>query len=115
MTLRLFRGGGYTKDLIYLRGLLEVLRHLERGGPLLPLFVGKIGMRHLPIVQELTSRGVVAEPPVLPRYLQRPEFAGRIARAQKGMSLSEMLELHPDDRTSTGGDSRTEGASPQPS
>lgn len=115
VTLRLFRGGGYTKDLIYLRGLLEVLRHLERGGPLLPLFVGKIGMRHLPIVQELTSRGVVAEPPVLPRYLQRPEFAGRIARAQKGMSLSEMLELHPDDRTSTGGDSRTEGASPQPS
>ena len=42
VTLRLYRGGGYTKDLIYLRGLLGLLEYLAAGGALAPLFVGLV-------------------------------------------------------------------------
>ena len=42
IAMRLYRGGGLTKDAVYLRGLLQILRYLREGGELEPLFVGKV-------------------------------------------------------------------------
>ena len=53
LTLRLYRGGGLTKDAIYLRGLLEMLDHLRTGRPLDPFWMGKIATSHFDIIQEL--------------------------------------------------------------
>ena len=57
VVLRVFRGGGFAKDAIYLRGLLQVLGHLENGGSLTPLWMGKISAEHLAAVDELRARG----------------------------------------------------------
>ena len=42
IALRVYRGGGLTKDVVYLRGLCQVLEYLKSGGDLELLFVGKI-------------------------------------------------------------------------
>ncbi|QDU93617.1 flavohemoglobin expression-modulating QEGLA motif protein [Lignipirellula cremea] len=67
--LRAHRGGGSTKDIIYLRGLRELIGHLSEGREIEPLFVGKIALSHLSAVQELRRRAILEPPAVLPRCL----------------------------------------------
>ena len=57
IAMRLYRGGGLTKDAVYLRGLLQILRYLREGGELEPLFIGKVASAHLPMISELTHAG----------------------------------------------------------
>ena len=61
IVLRVYRGGGLTKDFQYLEGLRDVLEYLKNGGDPAPLFVGKIGLSHLDIVAELMMRGTPAK------------------------------------------------------
>ena len=63
MTVRIYRGGGLTKDAVYLRGLADVLKYIGEGGNLEPLFVGKIAANHLPIIQELQYRQILHPAP----------------------------------------------------
>ncbi len=72
ITLRVHRGGGMTKDASYLRGLDEVLAYLRGEGALDPLWVGKLGLPHLEVVQELMLRGILRLPMVKPRYVDAP-------------------------------------------
>ena len=58
-TMRVFRGGGFTKDAVYLRGLISVLEYLERGGTLETLFIGKIALQHIEIARELVWRQIL--------------------------------------------------------
>ncbi len=92
VTARTFRSGGLTKDAVYLRGLQQILDHLGTGGRLRPLFVGKIAGQHIPIVRELTWRGVLAEPPLTPRYMQQPEALARLERLRRGVDVADLLE-----------------------
>ena len=91
-TMRVFRGGGHTKDALYLRGLLGLLEHLRAGRPLEDLYVGKIGLHHLPFVKELTIRGVLSSPPLRPRYLDAPEGKKRMARLREGVAVHELCQ-----------------------
>ena len=70
VTTRIHQGGGCTKDIIYLRGLVNLLEYLKNGGELEPLFVGKIAAKHVPIMEELRLRKVLRKVPMLPRYLK---------------------------------------------
>ena len=56
ITMRIYRGGGLTKDAVYLRGLIQILEYLKSGGELDPLFVGKIAADHIPFIKELQLR-----------------------------------------------------------
>jgi uncharacterized protein (TIGR02421 family) len=78
-TMRAFRCGGFTKDVIYLRGLLELLRHLGDGGDLDILWMGKMSLRELPLVDDLLARGLVAPARLLPRHLSMPGTKERLA------------------------------------
>jgi len=91
VTLRLHRGGGLTKDMVYLRGLRDLLRHLAGGGEFWPLFVGKIGLRHLAAVEDLRQRGVLVEPPLRPRYADDAAALARLDRAREGLSVLDLL------------------------
>lgn len=91
-TLRTYRGGGLTKDAVYLRGLLSVLDYLENGGELDPLFVGKIAIEHIPMMDELRWRGVLKEPPLKPRYLERPDTSARLERVRQGVNVTELID-----------------------
>ena len=59
--VRIFRGGGLTKDAVYLRGFREILAYLARGGHPTTLLAGKMAVGHAPIVKELLLRQVLRD------------------------------------------------------
>jgi len=91
ITLRLHRSGGFAKDAIYLRGLLDVLDHLSRQGSLDPFWLGKFATEHLPMMQELAARGLLRAPPVRPAFLSHPAAARRLEAARAGISPLGMV------------------------
>jgi uncharacterized protein (TIGR02421 family) len=72
ITMRVYRGGGLTKDAIYLKGLMRVLKWLEDGNELEPLLIGKIREDYVPLINELLYRGMLRQAPLRPRYLDFP-------------------------------------------
>jgi uncharacterized protein (TIGR02421 family) len=92
IAMRTYRGGGLTKDAVYLRGLLQILKYLREGGELEPLYLGKIASAHLPFVAELRMRKVIKPPALRPRYLDDPAAVEKIARLRKGMTVLELLD-----------------------
>lgn len=92
VTLRLYRGGGLTKDMVYLRGLRDLLAHLGRGGAFWPLFVGKLALRHLPAVETLAARGVLRPAPLRPRYAESADALARLDRARRGLTVLDLLD-----------------------
>jgi uncharacterized protein (TIGR02421 family) len=90
ITMRVHRGGGHTKDHHYLLGLVELLRYLSRGDPLDTLFVGKVGLSHLDVVQELVLRGVLRLPVVKPHYTSDLSSMERLG-ACRNMEVLEVL------------------------
>ena len=91
-TLRVFRGGGYTKDVVYLRGLVALLDYLGRGGDLELLYVGKVALEFIDLVEELRWRRVLAAPALRPHHLDTPEAQERLARLREGMDVRELAE-----------------------
>jgi uncharacterized protein (TIGR02421 family) len=92
MCARVFRSGGLTKDTIYLRGLVRLLRYLAKGGALDPLFTGKIAFEQVEFIEELRWRGVLREPALLPRYLGGGDAEARLARLRRGMTVMDLLD-----------------------
>lgn len=84
IALRLHRGGGLAKDAIYLRGLLEILAHLRGGGDLEPFWLGKIAARHFSVMQELSLRGLLKPPRLVPQFLTGA--GDRLDRLRAGLS-----------------------------
>ena len=89
--MRVHRSGGLAKDAIYLRGLLEVLRHLRRGGTLDIFWIGKVAARHFAVMSELLDRGLLRPVPLIPHFVSNPAGAKRIAAAQAGMTPIDLL------------------------
>jgi uncharacterized protein (TIGR02421 family) len=100
LTMRVFRGGGLTKDAVYLKGLLSLLNYLSEGHDLEPLLIGKIREDYLSIVQELTYRQVLRSAPIRPRYLNDPVALERLkSLKQPGTNIfnliaSQDLQVH---------------------
>lgn len=92
ITMRVYRGGGFTKDAVYLDGLTKVLTYLAEGHDLERLYLGKIAHPHLALVEELQWRQVLQPPRLRPRFLDRPETAPRLARLRQGLSVTQLLE-----------------------
>lgn len=91
ITARLYRGGGLTKDIIYLRGLTQLLDYLRNGGELDPLFVGKISAEHIQIIQELQWRKVLQTAPIRPRYLMNAQTDEKLKRLKDGLSVLDLI------------------------
>lgn len=91
ITTRVHSSGGFTRDHIYLRGFVEVVQYLRDGGPIEPLYVGKIAVGHLAVVQELRERGVLQPTPLLPRFLDREDVRERLRSLRAGLPLHGMV------------------------
>jgi uncharacterized protein (TIGR02421 family) len=91
ISMRVFRGGGFTKDTVYLRGLLDVLEYVKNDGDYMLLFVGKIGLQHLPFVQELRWRKLLKVAQVKPNYLGFKDFDNRMALLKRSASLLDLV------------------------
>lgn len=95
MAMRVFRGGGFTKDVVYLRGLVDLLRHLAGGNELEPLLIGKVALGHADLLDELSWRQVLGPPALRPRYLDDPQASARLARVARGLDVLDMIESDP--------------------
>lgn len=92
--VRAYRGGGLTKDALYLRGLRDLLEYLQRGHDLEPLYAGKFALAHVPLVRELRRRGVVHPPALLPQFWENDSFPARLERCRTA-SVLDLLENPP--------------------
>ncbi|MCJ8163748.1 DUF1704 domain-containing protein [Pontibacter sp. E15-1] len=91
VTMRVHRGGGLTKDAVYLRGLVHLLDYLQKGNELEPLLIGKIRQDYIPIVQELIYRKVLRPVPIKPRYLLDPAIQPKLEQLKAGISVFNLL------------------------
>ena len=62
ITLRVHRGGGFTKDHLYLRGLRKVYNHAKEGKDLGVLLTGKVTMEYQPTIKKLQDLGIAVQP-----------------------------------------------------
>lgn len=69
ITMRVYRGGGLTKDALYLQGLIELITYIKEGNDINLLTVGKIRRDYLPIVEDLIQKGYMNAPKITPTFL----------------------------------------------
>jgi uncharacterized protein (TIGR02421 family) len=96
ITGRIFRGGGYTKDGIYLKGLLMLMKYLRNGGNLEILFSGKFALEHVKFIDELTHRKII-HPPVLPRIMESDKVKEKISQVRQGMDPLDLITHYHED------------------
>jgi uncharacterized protein (TIGR02421 family) len=95
ITMRVYRGGGLTKDAVYLRGLVAILEYVQKGGDLKPLMVGKMAVDHIPIIKELQYRKVLKPAPIVPRYMQDPDAGVRLEKLRgTGGTVVDLVADH---------------------
>jgi uncharacterized protein (TIGR02421 family) len=114
---RVFRGGllsggaPFTKDILYLEGLLKVHNFLRtmvsagRADCLRLLFCGKLDLENLPVIGILASRGICHPPKFLPPwakdmrfllcYLTYSSFLNQIDLIQVKNHYEQMLQIIP--------------------
>ncbi|WP_299157925.1 flavohemoglobin expression-modulating QEGLA motif protein [uncultured Tenacibaculum sp.] len=59
---RIFRGGGFTKDYLYLSGFVKILRFWENDNDLNPLLIGKTSLDFYHIINEMMQREMIQKP-----------------------------------------------------
>jgi uncharacterized protein (TIGR02421 family) len=65
---RVYRGGGFTKDFLYLRGIRDAVNQFQKHD-INNLFIGKTSFKFFDVINELVSRKIVMPPKYLPRSL----------------------------------------------
>ncbi|MEP0264329.1 flavohemoglobin expression-modulating QEGLA motif protein [Dokdonia sp.] len=58
ITLRVHRGGGFTKDFLYLTGLKKVYDYYKKGEDLSLLLTGKVTLENLPVIKKMMDLGL---------------------------------------------------------
>jgi uncharacterized protein (TIGR02421 family) len=61
LTARAFRGGGFTKDYLYLKGFRDLLA-FYKARDITPLLTGKTGVDYLDTLESLIERKILSEP-----------------------------------------------------
>src|SRR5690606_39580136 len=62
ITLRVHRGGGFTKDFLYLTGLKKVYDYYKKHGDLSVFLTGKVSLRSEEHIMRMLDLGLVHEP-----------------------------------------------------
>lgn len=90
ITSRIMQGGGFLKDIIYLKGLIELRAYLMDGGDFELLFAGKFGFNHIHIIQELIERNVLDKGLIKPSYVFDQMYEERLQQIKNGMPIHQM-------------------------
>ena len=67
INVRIYRGGGLTKDYVYLRGFKDVFDYHLKHKNVNHLLVGKTSLAYLHLLDELITRNIVKEPAYIAR------------------------------------------------
>ncbi len=95
MSMRVHRGGGYTKDMVYLRGFNQLIDYLKTGKDIELLYAGKIALEFIPLLEELRWREVIKPPALIPRYLEQEQSRERLVHLRSHPSLDTILRNTP--------------------
>lgn len=95
IAVRARRGGGLTKDSVYLKGLRDLLAYLASGEDLTFLHLGKFAIEQRLIVQELMEQGWVQPPRIIPRHLQSEAGRSRLNRV-RNLSIESLYQTEPE-------------------
>jgi uncharacterized protein (TIGR02421 family) len=68
-TIRAYRGGGFTKDYLYLNGYFKVKNFYEKGGDLRDLYYGTFDLNDLDLIKKLSSEGYLNPPKIIPEHI----------------------------------------------
>jgi len=91
ITSRIFRSGGFTKDSVYLRGLVSLVKYIREGGDLSPLLVGKISIEDVPVIKELQLRKILKPTLLKPRYLDSQQALSRLDDLKNGKNIFNLI------------------------
>lgn len=82
--MRAFRSGGMTKDAVYLRGVLDLVDHVQRGNGLDLFLLGKFSLADLPLLEDLHRRQILRPARIQARWLTEEASLSRV-RALHGI------------------------------
>jgi uncharacterized protein (TIGR02421 family) len=71
---RVYRGGGFTKDYLYLNGFSELFRFWKEGNDLTPLLVGKTSISFYNTIVEMIDRDFVKKPRFITQSFENPKI-----------------------------------------
>lgn len=81
ITSRVYRGGGFTKDYLYLRGFREVLNAYDQLGEDFNLLLcGKTELKYFDMIRSLVNKGIFARPDLISPALAKPQQTNPIHR-----------------------------------
>ncbi len=92
MAMRIFRGGGFMKDAIYLRGLINLLEYLKNGGNIELLYCGKMSLDHVGVIRELQARKIISSHQLTPRYMEMAGVEKKLAALENGLELFDLVD-----------------------
>ena len=75
LVTRAYRGGGFTKDFLYLRGFRDLYHFWKAGNDLRPLLIGKTSLDYYPTIVEMMDRGLLRQPQFITRAFEHPNLA----------------------------------------
>ena len=73
---RIFRGGGFTKDYLYLSGFVKILKLWRSNQSLRPLLVGKTSLEFYDTIEEMINREMISNPYYITKSFDAPNYNG---------------------------------------
>lgn len=70
---RVYRGGGFTKDYLYLSGFVKILRFWQNQNNLAPLLVGKTSLEFYGVIDEMIEREMILPPQYMTHSILHPK------------------------------------------
>jgi uncharacterized protein (TIGR02421 family) len=72
LVTRVYRGGGFTKDYLYLNGFSKLFKFWQEGNDLTPLLVGKTSILFYNTIVEMIDRDLVSKPEFITKSFEKP-------------------------------------------
>lgn len=70
---RIFRGGGFTKDYLYLSGFVQILKMWNNNIDLSPLLIGKTSLDYYGTICEMIDRDMIVKPKFITKSFLNPQ------------------------------------------
>jgi hypothetical protein len=78
ITARAYRGGGYTKDYLYLQGIRKMLNAYETNPNFNNLLIGKTSYEYLPLLTRLIEKGYLNTPKYVSPAIANPQDVDQV-------------------------------------
>lgn len=72
LVTRVYRGGGFTKDYLYLNGFSQLFKFWKDGNDLTPLLVGKTSIGFYNTIVEMIDRNLIEKPKFITKSFAKP-------------------------------------------